>query len=342
VINPRQISVVFQGQLPTAQVEQQALGRAMAQLRKLLPGAPLMLGTWEGALPPAARAFDHVVQVADPGALSAFKHGAPSAMNNVNRQLAGSAAVLRDVDTAYVLKLRLDCEVKHAGFLDEYAHQGRNADGGERIAVPGFFTLDPRMFERMPFHISDWFAFGPADALRRLWSTAPMSVDAASHYERHVYAVHSNHFERRFRAKLAIEQHIACGYAKQLGYVTPAFHNDVRPEVLASHDRFVVRELLILDQARFGLACRKYGQVARSSLQYFNCLDFLDWYLLNAAADPGFVPEPSLMAAAQRRARAKSWMRAATVLTDPMMPLLRHPVIKACISRTLRSALRLA
>lgn len=342
MIDSRDISVVFQGELPVAPSERQAMTRTVAHLRRLLPGAPLLLGTWEGGIADDERLFDRVVLAGDPGVLPAFKYGAANVVNNVNRQIVGVSSVLCEVTTPYLLKLRLDSEVHHLGFLAEYARHGRNAAGGERLVVPGFFTLDPRMFERMPYHISDWFAFGPSTKMRTMWNVPLMQADMATYYDRIPHAAHSTWFDRRYRAQFAIEQYIACHYAHGLGYQVPAFHNDSRPAVLAGHDRFVANELLVLDQGRFGLSSRKYGQVVRSSLQYFNCLGFLDWYLLQVEAEAGFVPDPVILSQANRRARAKRLMRAAGALADPMMPLVRQPLVKACISRTLRAALRLA
>jgi hypothetical protein len=103
----------------------------------------------------------------------------------------------------------------------------------------------------------------------------------------------------------------------------------------------MVREMLVLDPPQYGLACRSYPGVTRSSLQYFNCLSFLDWYLLNATANPSFYTDPRLHAAALARQYRKQLVRPTIALTDPLMPLIRQPLIKACISRTLRTALRL-
>jgi hypothetical protein len=341
MISPRDITVVFQGQLPVAgSVSESTLAGNVARLRSLLPGAPILLGTWEGVIPSAALGFDRVVLAKDPGPLPAFKKNTVH-VNNVNRQLAGAAPVLGDVTTPYVLKLRLDCEVAHVGFLDWYARHGRNADGYERIAVGGFFTLDPRLFEQMPFHVSDWFAFGPTDKVRRLWSAPHMNYVDATWYDAHPYAPHSSWFDRLYLARFAIEQYVAMHYAANLGYLTPEFHNDVRPEILDSHDRFLQREMLVLDPAQYGLTSGSYRMAARSSLQYFNCLGFLDWYLLDTNANPDADVDPVLYSRARMRQRNKTWMRRASVLTDPCMPIIRQRWVKSCVSQVMRRALQL-
>jgi hypothetical protein len=343
MIDTRAISVVFQGKLPLpASPAHRALGENIARLRVLLPGAPVMLGTWAGCTVAPEFGLDHVAYADDPGPLPSFKRNAGHVENNVNRQLVGTAAVLQHVATPYVLKLRLDTEVSHVGFLDWYARYGKNPDGRERIAVAGFFTLDPRMYERMPFHVSDWFGFGPTTQLCQLWSAPLMTAVDATWYDLRTQARNSTYFDRRYRAKFAIEQHIASHYARTLDYLTPAFHNDCSAGVLNSHDRFMEREMLVLDPHQYGLSCRSYPGVTRSSLQYFNCLSFLDWYLLNVAATPSLTVDQDLYAAALARRRRKDWMRRTMMLTDPLMPLVRQPLVKACVSKVLRAALRLA
>ncbi len=342
MIDSGQVSVVLQGALPApASPAWCALADSLARLRRLLPHAPILLGTWRGQAIAGGLDVDQVVRADDPGPLPGFKRQRAPLANNVNRQLAGAAAVLARVATPYTLKLRLDCSIGHGDWLALYARYGRRADGVERIAVPSFFTLDPRMFEQLPFHVSDWCAFGPTASVRRLWSAPWMTAADATHYDHHRAAPHSSWFDRRFRARLAIEQHLACHYASGLGYVTPAYHNDVSAPVLASHDRFMARELLVLDLDQFGLVNAKYPAVARSSLQHLNGLMFLDWYGLQLAHAPRWPPDPALCRALARRQALKRRMRAAGRLADPAMGLLRQPWAKACVSAVLRRALRL-
>lgn len=342
MISGSQISVVMQGALPVpASPAWRALQENLSRLRRLLPGAPILLGTWHGQPIQRGLDVDHVARADDPGPLPGFKYQRAPLVNNVNRQIVGAAAVLAHVATPYTLKLRLDCGIHHVAWLEHYARFGRGADGSERLAVPSFFTLDPRMFEQLPFHVSDWCVFGPSGRVRRLWSAPLMTLEAATHYDRHPVATHSTWFDRRYRSRLAAEQHLACHYATRLGYATPVYHNDISGLVLASHDRFMARELLVLDLGQFGLANAKYPAVARSSLQHLNGFMFLDWYGLQCAAERRFLPDPALRMAVERRKALKGRMRALGRLADPAMALLRQPWIKAGVGRVLRLALRL-
>ena len=336
MIDPRDIAIVFQGRLPMPDtLGGRNLQRTIARLRLLLPHAPVYLGTWEGCPHAGSYGFDSVVMSADPGALPCCRRTGPAQPNNVNRQLAGAQAVLGCVERRYTLKLRLDCDVASTHFLDLYAAHGRSSGGNERIAVAGFSTLDPRMFEHMPFHVSDWFALGPTEKVRALWSAPLMTAAGATHYDRHPHAAGSGYFDRRYRARFAIEQHIAGHYAARLGYATPRFHNDASAGVLAAHDRFIAHELLLLDVPGCGIALPVCEQ---SSLHHFGCLSFLDWYRESQRHDPARDADPALLGAATRRHAIKRRVRLAARLAEPWMPLLAAAPFKAGVSSMLRRA----
>lgn len=342
MITPKDISIVLQGNIPLKSApEYQVIFANILQIRRVFPDSPILLGTWEGCIVPQNMGIDRVIFSKDPGSLPSFKKNALQIENNVNRQIFCSTQVLKEVRTKYTLKLRLDCVVHHTRFLDYYSKFGATADNQERIAIPCFFTIDPRMYEQMPFHISDWFAFGPTAKLQNLWDVPFMNMDDSIYYDKNPSAPHSSYFDKLFRSRFAIEQHIAIHYAQSLGYTTPAFHNDISGEVLRSHDNFVAREFLILDLDQYGLVCQKYAKVSRSSFQQLNCLKFFDWYLLNVANDSEFKVDSAIYRAALKRARIKKYIRLASIATDPLMPLIKQPVVKYCVSRTLRASMSL-
>ena len=347
MIDTRDIAVVLQGHVPAPDtLAGRDLRRLLRQLRRLLPHSPLHLGTWDGCATDAALYdADQLALAADPGALPPFKHSGTQHPNNVNRQLVGSNAVLRGVDLPYTLKLGLDSDITTLAFLSHYARHGRAADGHERIAVAGFSTLDPRMFEHMPFHVSDCFAFGPSASVQALWSAPPMTAGCARHYDANAHAAGSSFFDRRHRARFAAEQYIAIHYASRLGYRTPRFHNDASPAVLASHDHFIARELLLLDASACGIALPGHAAASRSSQQHLGCLNFLDWYLLSRRGESDRTTDktadPALLAAAARRAAAKRRVRIAARLAEPLMALLTTPPVKASLSALLRASMRL-
>jgi len=334
------MSIVFQGNMPLkGSAEYQLFFENLAEIRLVFPDSPILLGTWNDCEVPRELEISHVEFLKDPGQLPSFKKNTPYIDNNVNRQIICSSQILEKVLTRYTLKLRLDCELQYTGFLEYYSKYGKTTDGHERIVVPSFFTIDPRMYEQMPFHISDWVAFGLTKKIQQMWKASFMSKDDATYYDQNYYAAHSTYFDKLYRSRFAIEQYIAVQYASKLGYVTPVYHNYISGEILINHDKFSAREFLILDLSQFGIICRKYIKASKSSFQYLNCLKFLDWYLLNVVNDPGFKVDITTYQAALRRKQIKKIASSVMFVTNPLMPLIKKPFIKPVVSAILRAFL---
>ena len=326
------ITLVFQGAFkPYVTREFDDIMRNIRLTRKVLPGARIILSTWSGTEVPPGLAVDAVIQSEDPGGLPPLKLD-DRKTNNANRQLATTAAGLAAVDTPYAAKLRTDCFLEHAGFIDHYLEQCQLERGRERLAVCSFFTLDPTLFERLPYHLSDWFQFGPTALLREYWSAEPMSLKDARQYETQEHATGSSLFERKFRARYAVEQHICIQFARSRGYACPRYINDVSEAVLASYRNFLAQEVMLLDPWQIGLRFEKYAWVANTPFQRLNNLMHLDWL---AIADPhlaGRPDAPGLRALIRQRQHQKDLARLAfrysralhALLFDPSRP--HHPV----------------
>jgi hypothetical protein len=326
------ITLVFQGVFkPWVTREHEDFAHHIAWTRKMLPGARVILSTWEGVEVPRGLRLDAVVESPDPGGLAPLKLDDRKA-NNVNRQILSTRAGLDAVTTPYVAKLRTDCFLEHAGFLDYYLEQ-RALDGGrERLLACSFFTLDPALFERLPYHVSDWFHFGPTQVVRDYWSAAPVSAEDAQYHETHPHAPGSSVFERKFRARYAVEQHVCTAFAAGLGYACPRFLNDLSDAVLADYRRFLGHELMLLDPWQIGLRFDKYGWVGSSPFQRLNNLMYLDWLTLANPQLSGQSDPALLRGLIRQRQRQKALASLAfrcssplhTVLFDPSRP--RHPV----------------
>jgi hypothetical protein len=321
------LTLVFQGAFrPYVTRDGEHALRNLRRTRQALPGACVILSTWEDAEVPRDLPVDVVVRSADPGPLAPLKlHDGK--VNNVNRQLVSTLAGMAAVSTPYAAKLRTDCWLEHAGFLDFHAEQ-RGRDGGrerERILACSFFTLDPTVFERLPFHLSDWFQFGPIDALRRYWSAPPMDQGDGRHHELHPHAPGATYFERQFRARFAVEQHYCRHYAQGLGYGVPAYLNDANETVLAEFRRFLASEVMLLDPWQIGLVCPRYGWVGGSLFQSMANLMHLDWLALN----PDYLgtgPEADrLRAAIAARQRRKRIARVGFHHSRPLHDFLFDP-----------------
>jgi hypothetical protein len=287
--------------------------------RRVLPGARVILSTWEGTDLPSRIGLDAVVLSPDPGPLAPLKldDDKPS---NINRQLLSTQAGLAAVETPYAVKIRTDCFLEHAGFLDFHAEQLRRDQGRERLLACSFFTLDPAVFERLSYHLSDWFQFGPTSMLREYWSAPQQPDDQARYYEHHPHADDSSFFEKKFRSQYAVEQYLCMRYAQSLGYATPAFLNDTSAPVLSDYYRFLGREVMLLDPWQIGLFFSKYSWAGSSLFQRMNNLMHLDWLLLSdpqlqAADDADSIALRRLIAC---RARQKRLARLGFDATRPL------------------------
>ena len=75
-----------------------------------------------------------------------------------------------------------------------------------------------------------------------LWSAEPMSLKDARQYETQEHASSSSLFERKFRARYAVEQHICMQFARARGYACPRYINDVSDIVLAHYSNFLAQD----------------------------------------------------------------------------------------------------
>lgn len=329
-LSQSQITLVFQGPVVggsggTADV--------ITRTRRAFPASPCLLSTWDGA-DTAGIDVDAVVCSSDPGGLPGIKwRDGPGESNNVNRQIRSSQRGLQHVRTRYALKIRTDCALRHTGLVDAFERFSRPAST-PRILACSLFTIDPSMFEQMPYHVSDWLQFGLTSTLQLFWSVPFMAEHDATFYDRHPHAPHSTFMDRRFRTRLAVEQYLATHYASRSGYPIPHYHNDVRPEVLEGHRRFLARQWVIADPWDLGLDFPKYAWACRSSFQRLNCLLAMDWYrLLQEDGDARLGPYPP-RAIKARRAH-KHMARLLGRWMDRAGPLLVHPRFKQYVNRLL-------
>lgn len=270
------ITIVFQGPVSAGPGGTAALVR---QTRQALPRSRYVLSTWTGSDVSNIDA-DQIIFCEDPGGLPCIKHKGPAdEFNNINRQLVSTHCGLRQAKTPYAVKMRTDCALTENGFVDTYERFQRGSRHA-RVLASSMFTIDPAMFEQMPYHVSDWFQFGRTSVLQSYWQAPFMSQPDATYYETHGYQRHSTFMDRRFRCRLAVEQFLTMHYAKRYGYPLPRYHNDVRADILAGHERFIAEHVILLDPWDIGLVFPKYEWAYRSSFQRLNCLLSMDWYEL--------------------------------------------------------------
>lgn len=328
-----EITIVFQGAFkPYTTKGRESFIEHVKATRRVLPGAEIIISTWEGAEIPRGVGVSKAIYTKDPGGLAPLKL-IDNKTNNVNRQIASTYAGMAAVETPFAVKLRADCYLEHAGFLDYYAEQAKRDKGHQRIVTCSFFTLDPSIFERIPYHLSDWFQFGATELLQSYWSAPPMSVEDSRFYEFNPHQEDSTLFERRFRTRFAAEQHVCTHYARSRGYACPRFLNDRPSEVMEDFYRFLANETMILDPWHIGLVFPKYHWVGSSTFQRLNNLMYLDWLRISKQTAHEDSPSWQFAAAMKARARQKRIAEYGFRLTKPLHSLIFQPTRQGDVVR---------
>lgn len=164
MIQHSDISVVLQGA-----VDRDLTPAAIRSIRRVLPGAEIVLSTWRGA-DVSSLDVDILLQNEDPGA--ELLDDVYQVKNNVNRQILSSKSGISKATKPFVLKIRSDISLKNDNFVREFGRfPARNQKLKileDRLVVCNLYCANPR---RVPFlfHISDWVAFGRKKDVLNMW-----------------------------------------------------------------------------------------------------------------------------------------------------------------------------
>jgi hypothetical protein len=139
-------------------------------IRHNLPGAQIVLSTWQGS-DTGGLSFDTLVESEDPGAR--ICHRRLANLYNLNRQILSTRVGLNAADRRYAIKMRSDLILTGTGFLDYWQRYPRHDQSlrifRERLVNCTVFAQNPRRHQPTPFHPGDWFFFGLRDDLLELW-----------------------------------------------------------------------------------------------------------------------------------------------------------------------------
>jgi len=278
-INTADLTVVVQGPVAT-DYDMRYLPK---HLRLILPGCKVIFSTTQPNLNsrlPDLGDFDEVVQSPDAGALPSLKwDGKP---NNANRQRATTQAGLNKVETAFAIKLRSDSILRSANVIKYWdainsVDRSPNGVGRGRILTTSFFSINPRLDERMPYHVSDIFQMGWAADLRRYWNGPAFPLGESLWYDIDSHAPRSTKREREFQARYAVEQWFCLNYLFTDQKFPIQYHNHIDANILADFERSLVDNFAIVHPRDIGLVMPRFDWAMRSI--YFNalCYSFEDW-----------------------------------------------------------------
>jgi hypothetical protein len=149
-----------------------------------------------------------------------------------------------------------------------------------------------------------------------------MTADDARFHEANAHSPDSTFFERKFRARFAVEQYICMQYAKSIGYDGPRFINDLSENVIADFYKFLAREVMLLDPWQIGLSFPKYNWVGGSLFQRINNLMHVDWMRISGQMEGSDAESRLLQQLAAKRQRQKMLARAGFKATRHLHPYM--------------------
>ena len=169
----KEISVIVQGA-----ADKKITPECLKSIRKFLPGAEIILSTWEGT-DASGLDYDKIVLNKDPGAvLLSVNAGGKKFYNNINRQLLSTQNGLKETGKKYAFKIRSDIVLQGAGFLDYFDKYDAYRDPAYSIfkkRILNYYLFTPRYGRagrhNVPvlFHPSDWMFFGLTQDLKKLF-----------------------------------------------------------------------------------------------------------------------------------------------------------------------------
>lgn len=181
-INNKDISVVVQGQARSGEIEV-----CLSSIRKYLPGATIILSTWEGSNIEGLD-YDKLVLNKDPGPSgyreNVYKNPDKKTPSNINRQIVSTINGLKAVETKYAMKLRTDFQMfgnKFLNYFDKF--QKTPKDDSLKIFERKVlcFLMLPEIYSPIPFFVCDFSFFGLTKDLITLFDI-PLQTDLEAFY----------------------------------------------------------------------------------------------------------------------------------------------------------------
>jgi hypothetical protein len=232
----------------------------LQSVRKNLPGAKILISTWEGA-PTAGLEADTIVCSADPGGKP---YGPNFRTNNVNRQIVAMKSGLNLVQTKWALKLRSDTLLTSNRMVECWGkHRVRHPYlqvFTERIMTSAILTYHPRLcfqggaFTPWLFHVNDMIQFGLTEDMQKLWGI-PLMPEADFTYftpEDLVDKIDKISNRRVPEDYIWTQAMAAAGFASNDSWA------DFRPALIPLSELSIVNNFELLDYEDMGFHCLKY------------------------------------------------------------------------------------
>lgn len=278
-IDTKDISVVVQGAVDTVITK-----KCLASIRKYLPESEIILSTWKGSV---TDRFDFDILLLNDDPLSfpcdSLSYSIP---NNINRQLISTQAGIERASRKYILKFRTDFYLKSNSFIEYFGkYEKYNTNWrffDERILICSLYSRNPRLsFSnlRMAYCPSDFFAFGLADDVKKLYSRNVVSSEADKLYFE-IYPEKKN--ELRYKNALCRfmpEQFIWIGFLEtKVDNLCCQHRDDVNRKNIRNTELTFANNFLILSPEELGIDTFKDNLFTKGVPE--NCFSYSDWKLI--------------------------------------------------------------
>lgn len=166
-----EITVILQGAVVPGVTAQ-----AIQAVKKVLPGAFVILSTWDTESAEGL-SCDKVIKGEAPLSPVEYVQGRKSVGNNTNRMILGVKQALGGVHTKYILKLRTDIILEDASFLNYWDKYPKRVEEFQifQHRVLNYYLFTPRFCYRCGrkaptlFHPSDWMFLGLSEDIKKLF-----------------------------------------------------------------------------------------------------------------------------------------------------------------------------
>lgn len=273
-INNKDITIIIQGSTLVEYHGKRCIYYSVESVKRTLPGAKIIISTWEGENIPDDIVVDKIIYNNDPGFKT--RNGKPNGKpNNVNRQIVSTLNGLKQTSTKYAMKLRSDFILTSKNFIKYFdIFQEFNKEYQifeKRIICPMTGTRKPRAKNyNLPFHIADFATFGLTKDLVRLYDI-PLVTDEEFDW----FLIH-NEFKPDCYAvnKYNAEQSIWINCLRKVGKdIKCQYSTHVNDEIAEQSDKFLVNNFYPVTYKKYGIKPLKKNLLPKN-----NIVMYTDYY----------------------------------------------------------------
>ncbi len=262
-IKNSEISVVVQGAVSGSKnnnPKHRLTHICLKSVRKYLPGAQIILSTWEGA-DTENLDYDVLILSKDPG---------PNQMGdnptNCFRQIVSSGNGLKACRTKYAIKMRSDLELKGKKFIDYFIKYSQLPfDQNYKILKQRVVTLttcNPNRRQKWPFNCCDWFFFGLTEDVKNIFDIPLINKQTTRKDQ--------NGDERVAINPYSAEQYIWSQFLSKYKPMHFEHIEDISHDNIALSEKYFASNCILLSSRRAGINWLKFPGVAFAKAPFLN------------------------------------------------------------------------